>query len=412
MEKSNILLISDNNTITKAFKEKLVLLRRFDELVTVSEAEFCENIDGYLPNVIFLVESDDRDLTVQILDVIRAKFKNTSIILVTQKRDFDFALAMYDRGVFDCVFPETPPAEILIKVINAIKRADELLLKDRNNDLLTTVGYLSANSGFYQESCANELMLSALDSLKSLNDTFMIIACDELDRAYFKVEPLISAIKDSVRLSDFVIELKSGKFYLYLKNTDESGAIFVYTKIKEKLNAQFRIKAGIVAITGRSFRDIEQKASISLTDAMLGANDFVVYKDREIPQPDEWILEPEDKQKDFKLFKQLFVKKLDKVITPVFYRMQTAYEGTLGDTKIEQYAHETQCIFHLKNQKQTSRLTIVYPGLAKAVIYVTHSGWDSPENKEIFMPLKQLTEPVLSEILEKFINDFKSCIDN
>lgn len=410
MEKSNILLISDNISITKTFKEKLVLLRRVDEIITVSETEFCENINEYLPNVIFLVEAEDREITVQTLDLLNANFKNVSVILISEKKDFDFALAMYDRGVFDFIYMDTTPAEILIKVINALKKFDILALGERNRDLLENAGFISLESGFYKEECANELMLATLDAPKSSDDSFMIIACDELDRAYFKTEPLIKAIKESVRLSDFVIELKSGKFYLYLKNTDETGAVFVYTKIREKLEAQFRIKAGIVAVSGRSFRDIEQKASVSLTDAMLSASDYIVYKDREIPQPDEWVLEPEEKQKDFKIFKQLFLKKLDKVINPVFYRLQTSYEGMLGDTKIEQYAHETQCIFHLKNPKQTSRLTIVYPGLAKVVIYITHSGWDSPENKEIFMPLKQLTEATLSEILETFIRDFKTCI--
>ena len=125
-----------------------------------------------------------------------------------------------------------------------------------------------------------------------------------------------------------------------------------------------------------------------MTDAMLGANDYVIYQEKALLEEEDWTLEPENTQKDFKLFKQLFVKKMENVITPVFYKLQSTYDGTLPETKIEQYTDENRCIFHLRSPKQTSRLTIVYPGFAKVVIYITHSGLDSPENKEYSIPLK------------------------
>jgi len=410
MEKNKILLISDNNEISKSLSEKLVLLRKFDKVMKLGDVEFCENLKNFDPAVIFLAEGEDRELTAQNLRIIKEHYKNVSTILIAQSKDYDFILSMYDQGIDDFIFEDSHPAEILIKSINAIKKNNLSVVFDRDKDLLSSVKLVAQNSGFYTDECANELMLRALD--EPLNAAFMIISCDELDRAVYKEDALIDAIKNSVRSSDIVISLKSGKFYLYMKDTNEEGAVTIFEKIKGQLNAKFRIKAGITAVTTRSFRDLEQAASVSLTDAMLGAADYVVFKERVAPQTDEWLLEPEDKQKDFKLFKQTFMKKLDKIITPVFYSFQTSYEGLLKSTKIEQYSHETQCIFHLKNPNQTSRLTIVYPGFAKVVIYITHSGWDSPENREIFLPLNKLTEQTLSEIMEEFIQDFKSCIDN
>ena len=411
MENNKVILISDNNEISKTLVEKLVLLRKFDEILVLDDVEFCDNIKNINPALVFLLESEDRELTVQNLRIIRQNYKYASVVLIALNKDFDFILSMYDQGVNDFIFLDTHPAEILIKSINALKKNYASYIADRDKNLLLSSGNLSGK-GFYTENVANELMLKTLDEIDAFNSSFMIISCDELDRISFDVDALGNAIKTSVRSSDFVIELKSGKFYLYLRDTKEDGAVLVFKKISEKLDGHFRIKAGIAAVENRSFRDLEQRASVSLTDAMLGASDYVVYKERELPQIDEWALETEDKQKDFKLFKQSFLKKLDKIITPVFYRMQTSYEGLLPDTKIEQYAHETQCIFHLKHPKQTSRLTIVYPGFAKVLIYITHSGWDSPDNKEIFMPLKQLSEPVLTQIVETFIEDFRSCINS
>ena len=64
-------------------------------------------------------------------------------------------------------------------------------------------------------------------------------------------------------------------------------------------------------------------------------------------------------------------------------------------------------MFHLKNKNQDSTLRIVYPGFAKIVIYITHEGLDSPENKEIQLPLTKISQKELISIVEEFIKDFK-----
>lgn len=87
--------------------------------------------------------------------------------------------------------------------------------------------------------------------------------------------------------------------------------------------------------------------------------------------------------------------------------MQKAYEEKLFDTEIEQYTNEEQCVFNLKNKKQKSSLRIIYPGFAKIVIYITHEGLESPDNKEITMPLTKITQKELIKIAEDFIKEFK-----
>lgn len=52
-------------------------------------------------------------------------------------------------------------------------------------------------------------------------------------------------------------------------------------------------------------------------------------------------------------------------------------------------------------------LRIVYPGFAKIVIYITHEGLDSPENKEIQLSLTKISQKELITIVEDFIKDFK-----
>ena len=98
---------------------------------------------------------------------------------------------------------------------------------------------------------------------------------------------------------------------------------------------------------------------------------------------------------------------MEKIVAPVFFRLQKAWEEKLFDTEIEQFTDSEQCVFHLKNKNQDSTLRIVYPGFAKIVIYITHEGLDSPENKEIQLPLTKISQKELISIVEEFIKDFK-----
>ena len=99
----------------------------------------------------------------------------------------------------------------------------------------------------------------------------------------------------------------------------------------------------------------------------------------------------------------MFNKKLEKVITPLFYRLQKSYEEKLFDTQIEQYTNEEQCVFSLRNKKQESTLRIVYPGFSKIIVYITHAGLDSPEDSEIQLPLTKITQKELGKITENFM---------
>ena len=56
-------------------------------------------------------------------------------------------------------------------------------------------------------------------------------------------------------------------------------------------------------------------------------------------------------QKNFKFFQAAFLKKLENVITPVFYQTQKIWEERLFGTKIEQSSDENQSLFILKTEK-------------------------------------------------------------
>ena len=410
MKNKSILLISENKSTGDFLSGKLLLLRNSDNVET-ADFETVKNTETkFNPDVIILDSAGKQDIIEEELSFLKKNYKDVYLILYAENSKPDFVAGMYDCGIDDYITPQSSEADILIKMVNALKQTSARRIASRNENLLKELDVISSDSGFYTERCANELMSQALAQLT--DGIFMIVTYDELDRARFSFELLRYAVKNSVRAEDLVIEVKASKFYILLPDADEQGGIAVFEKIKNKLEDRFRIKSGIERITTRDFRYIEQKASAALSDAMLGADDYCIYTEAEKDQQENLPnIEFEKEKKDFKLFRLKFSKKLENVITPVFFRLQRVFEDELPDTKIEQSADELQCIFHLKSPRQTSRLTLVYAGLGKVVIYITHSGLDSPENRELILPLKDLTEKSLSDIVCNFVDEYKSCIE-
>ena len=216
-----------------------------------------------------------------------------------------------------------------------------------------------------------------------------------------------NAISKSVRVNDVVTFGRGARFYIFLPKSDINGALVVLNKIKENYGENIEICAGISGIANKSFSDFEKDALQALSDALATNASYILADDKE-ETLDEWLEDTENEPQNYKIFKQIFNKKLEKVISPVFFRLQKTWENKLFETEIEQSTSDGLCAFHLKNKKQDSTLRIIYPGFAKIIITITHEGLDSPENDEIQLPLTKVTQKELINIIENFIKDFKN----
>lgn len=404
---NNILLITDDTATIEAFDDKLVLLRESDRV------SYCDYENA--PDVIFansydiaiLHENANKNKTLALIKYIKDKCSN--IILLINSYDRDFVLSAYDEGIDDYFSVKSDPSEMLIRVINCIKKTNLKNELVRYKNYLTSYGVLSETNGFFSQKFTEEICQLELENFAGTG-AFIVITPDEEGKATFSAETLCSAIKKSIRTGDIAAMANGSKYYILLSETGLNGAVSVYEKIKADLNGQFTIKAGICEIKGKKFKETEKRAQCALTEAMINNQEMVIYADKN-ETLDEWLDTPQITEKNYKLFRQIFNKKLEKVIAPVFYRLQKSYEEKLFNTKIEQYTDENQSVFCLKNQKQESKLKIVYPGFAKIIIYITHAGLDSPENSEISMPLNKITQKELIKIVEDFIKEFKSTIE-
>lgn len=235
----------------------------------------------------------------------------------------------------------------------------------------------------------------------------MLISASEESKTKLNPLQLAKAIKTSIRTSDVAVHGSANRFFILLRETQLKGAFTVWDKIKRAVGEQYTINAGISSIIGKTFADLQKELVNALVGATSTNQDLVIVSDDEKTDSNDW-LDRISPQKNFKLFKQAFNKKLEKVITPIFFQMQKMYEDKLYKTQIEQYSNETLSAFILKKETQQSELKITYPGFSKINIDIIHQGLDSPENRRINLDLTELDETRLTSILEEFITEFKT----
>ena len=410
--RNNILLITDEQDFSSKLYEKLVLLREKDSLYTLSYEEAAKQAKTIEAKVIILHEHEIKNKTLNLIVDLKEldKDKNRSLILAAESKDRDFILSAYDEGVCEHFYTSDVDFEVLLRLLNCIKNNIVKSCYNRDKNIMEKVGLIDEDTGLYKYKYAELIINEELDKTKN-NGIFLALSPEENGKSAFSLLKMTTALKSSVRCDDIVIHANGMKFYIYLKNTDLHGAAVVLNKIKDIYDSEYKIKAGICDVKYKDFERVERDALSALGEALLTNEEFVFYQDKE-PDGEDWVVEePENtSNKNFKLFHQTYQKKLERVIIPVFFRLQKAYEERLFNTKVEQYTEENKSVFRLKNENQTSTLKVIYPGFAKVLIQITHEGLNTPENQEMTLSLKQIDQKLVVSIVESFIKEFKSTL--
>ncbi len=401
----NILLISEDKNFAHSLAAKLLFLRDDDKVsvCAYSEVKTCTELNN--SQIVLVHEGLSKQLTINLIKELRVN-KNLCIILLASSYNSEMILSAYDCGIDDFALCTADDFELVTRVVNNIKHNSVKLTANRNVKVLEQLNVVDELTGFYNYKYAKQLF----ENIVSDDDLFMAVSTSNNFKPKFSTEKTASAIKASIRVDDAVALGRGACFYILLKKTDINGAIVVLNKIKENYGSDFEICAGISNICENSFDKVEQETLQALAGAAATGAEFAVVQDDKEATLDEWLDVENPKQKNYKIFRQMFSKKLEKVITPVFYSLQNAWEEKLFNTEIIQCVNSEQCLFRLKNNKHDSTLRIIYPGFTKIVISITHEGLDSPENTEIQIPLTKVTQKELVKRVEDFIKTFKSIL--
>ncbi len=405
-KKYNILIISDDENYISQFKEKLIFLRENDSLEIIDFESVHKFLKSCSAEIILVHENSSKSATLNTITSI-ADNENLSVILLVNAYDTDFILSAYDCGIKDFISADADDFELVIRTVSNIRQNSVKKLMCRNIRLLEQLNVIDDLTGLYNYNFARQVIENTIDDNLIDDGTFMAIAPCEDSKPSFSVEKFAQTVFTSIRSDDVATLGRGARFYILLPNTGFNGAVCVLNKIKDNYpEKHFDICAGITTVAHKNFDEMEDKALKALSDALATNAQYSCSEEKE-ETLDDWLDDGINEHKNYKIFRQIFNKKMEKVITPVFYRLQKAWEEKLFKTRIDQYTDKEQCVFHLKNKNQDSTLRIVYPGFAKIVIYITHEGLDSPENKEIQLQLTKISKKELEKIVEDFIRDFK-----
>ncbi len=405
-EENSILLISDDAGFSGELVKKLIFLRREDSVLVSDFDNALSELKRCGADIVLVHENSSGKQTVDLIKKIREN-KNLCIILLANSYNSELILACYDAGIDDFALSNAEAFELVVRTVNNIKHNSIKLKSFRNIKILEQLNVIDEFTGMYNYNYAKQVIENVIDDNLLDDGSFIVLAPSDASKNKFSVEKMSDVILSSIRSKDVATLGRGAKFYILLPGTDLNGSVVVINKIVERYGDNFEVCAGICPVMHKQFNEIERAALKAQADAAATNAQYVFAENSESDTLDEWLEDAEDKPKNYKIFRQIFNKKLEKVITPVFYRLQKSWEEKLFKTEIEQYADFEQCVFHLKNKKQDSTLRIVYPGFAKIVIYITHEGLDSPENSEIQLPLTKITQKKLVSIVEDFIKEFK-----
>lgn len=409
---SNIILITNDKSVEQILKPKLVLLREVDNILVTSYSEAIETIKDVTSEIILIYCDQEKDECIELIKSINsdAEIKKALILLIVKEYNQDFLLSAYDENITDYLNINADDAEILMRTIWCLRKNALMKTISRQQNLFEELDVVDRATGFYTNEYCDKILGNELKNLNAVESDgiLMIIAAGEESKIKLSPIQLAKAIKTSTRTSDVVVHAPANRFFVLLPGTNLKGAFTVWDKIKRNLGEAFDINAGVSSIEQKTFAGLKNPLVNALVEASSTKQDLVIVSEEQKQLSGDWLDKINASQKNFKLFKQAFNKKLDKVITPIFFQMQKLYEEKLYKTKIEQYSNSALSSFALKGENQTSELKITYPGFSKINIDLIHQGLDSPENKRISLDLTELDESRLTEILENFIAEFKT----
>lgn len=408
---NTIVLITNDNNVAQILKPQLILLRGIDTISVAKYSEAIENIKESMPDTIILHCGDEKDECIKLIKDIRSDkaIKNITILLIVNKYDQDLILNAYDEDITDFLTLKNDDAEILMRTIWCLKKNTLINTNKKQYDLLQELNVINPETGFYTSQYCEKVFNNEFKTIqKKKSDGILIsVSPSEESKTRLNAGQLASAIKNSTRNSDVVAHGPANKFYILLSQTSLKGAYCVWDKIKKAVGEEHSIIAGLSEVGCKRFEELKNELLKALIEAESTKTDLVVASQEEKKSSEDWLNKISTNQKNFKLFKQAFNKKLDKVIAPVFFQMQKMYEEKLYKTKIEQSSNSTISSFLLKSDKNESELKITYPGFSKINIDIIHQGLDSPENKRISLNLADFDESCLTKIIENFIKEFK-----
>lgn len=412
MQDNNVVIISNNKLVAEQLAAKIVLLRSIDAIAIFDYENALKSLQEKTPDLILIYSpsNESPDIIKQVK--FKQSLKNVPIIFVTDSINQESLFNAFDDGISDFLTLNLNEAQILMKIMWGLQKSQLLKELENKSEILEALGIIDKESGFYKTLFTEKVFKINFENIikNKQSAIFMALSSDINCKNVLPQSFLASVLKKTLRKGDIIGFGADNKFYIILNKTDKNGVSKAYEKIKNNLGETYSISAAAIQIKEHSFEAIERLVNKSLTNAIIKGSSLIFIDEKSENKAFGWLDKSDLKETNFKMFQQIFMKKFNKIVTPIFFQMQTVLQEKLFETKIEQYVNDSESMFSLEKPPFKSYIKIKYPGHTKINIDVVHSSLKEKTNERITFDINELTQSKLEEVLQKLVITFQENI--
>ena len=397
---NRIVLISDDSDFFDYIRSKLEL-RKSDELFTFSFDAVPEKLHLLETSVLIVNSENAREKTLDLLAI----FKGTPIIVSAFNDDDTFRRKCYRAGMFDFMTLLIPDAEFRARMIPALSVSGLLQKNKQYREVLVKNKVLSEDSEVFLD--YNYILDKELELLSSGSQKAVFAAISPNDKTKFLLKSgmIETAILNNIRRNDILMNYAANKYFLLMYDTDIASAQKIWQKVCAQLPE--KIYAGFCTISNQKRQQLVNEALNRLHEAINYDKDIVLSDNNPVNGLCK-IQGSGSSFSNFKMFRQEFGRKVEQVITPVFYQIQQKYSGRLSNVVLEHGSGEGYGSFYIKGKYSSSCFRITSPGFSKINIDITYQkDASNVDAKRITLEPEELEQGLLEDLLEQFILEYK-----
>lgn len=402
---NRIVLVSDDLDFFDFIRSKLEL-RKSDELFTFSFDAIPEKI-SFIETAVLIVNSENaQEKTIDLLNI----FRETPIIVSAYNDDDAFRRKCYRAGMFDFLPLLTPDAEFRARMLPALSVAGILEKKRQYREILVKNKILNNDNDVFVDYIP--ILDKELDEINKgvKKAVFAAIAPNEKTKFLLKPSLIEAIILNNIRINDILMNYAANKYFLLMFDTDVAAAKKVWQKIVSQLPE--KIYAGFAQVSNQKRQQIINEALNKLHEAINSDDSIEEIKTSSVSGINK-LKESSQGYSNFKLFKQEFGRKIEQVITPVFYQIQQKYSGKLMGVNLEQGSGEGYGTFYIKGKYSYGCFRITSPGFSKINVDITfQKDANNVDSKRITLEPEELEAGLLGDLLEQFILEYKRGCEN
>ena len=385
-----IVLISDDSDFFDYISPKLIL-RKSDELFRFSFKNIPEEFQSFLASLLIINSENAENKTLELL----SKIKEIPSIVFTFNENENFKLNAYKSGMCEYVTIMTPDDELQAKMIPLLTTATLIEKNKQYRDMLVKNNLISQENDVYTD--YNNIIDNELEKINITSTPAVLAAISTNDKT--KKQIFEKIILGNIRKTDILMNFAPNKYFLILYNTDLNSSQKIIDKIKIAMPE--KVFSGLSNIIGKNRQQIVNEVLNKLHQEINYDKDY----SRTNKNP---LKELGATEENFKAFKKEFQKKLEQIITPVFYHFHQKYNNPNEGLNIELLSGEDFRTIRLRNRIATGNFKITSPGYSKINIDISYqlSKGHAPNPKRITIAPDELEGGLLTDLLEQFIIEF------